>query len=89
MNMPAMKIPTMKISSPLSASGLTSKSPKVTSSFKMPKAPASFKISQPKAPKASGTQNFNFAKFTKSKIPKAAKMAVVKGAVKKAKNVGF
>ena len=89
MNIPAMKIPTMKISAPLSSSGLTNKSPRVTSSFKMPKTPASFKIAQPKTPKAGGTQSFNFSKFTKAKIPKAAKMAVLKGAVKKVKNAGF
>jgi hypothetical protein len=56
----------------------------------MPKAPASFKIAQPKIPKGNAPASFNFGKFTKMpKTPKAAKMSIVKAAVKKVKNVGF
>ena len=89
LNIPAMKIPTMNISSPKSTSGLTSKSSAV--SFKMPKMPSSsFKIAQPKIPKAAASPSFNFGKFTKMpKAPKVAKVKILKAAVKKAKNVGF
>ena len=84
-----MKIPSMNISSPKSTSGLSSKSPAV--SFKMPKMPSSsFKIAQPKIPKAGASPAFNFGKFTKMpKMPKPTKLGIVKRAVKKAKNVGF
>lgn len=83
-----MKIPSMNISSPKSTSGLSSKTPSV--SFKMPKAPSSFKIVQPKIPKGNAPASFNFGKFTKMpKAPKAAKINILKRAVKKAKNVGF
>ena len=84
-----MKIPSMKISSPGKSSGVSSMNP--SASFKMPKAPSSaFKITQPKIPKGNAPTSFNFGKFTKPmKMPKVAKMAIVKNAVKKAKNVGF
>ena len=83
-----MKIPSIKVSAVKSTSGLSSKSP--ITSFKMPKAPSSFKITQPKIPKGNAPTSFNFSKFTKTpKTPKAAKMSIVKAAVKKVKNVGF
>ena len=89
MNVPAMKMPSMKISAPLS--GLSSKTPSVSaSSFKMPKSP-SFKTTQIKMPKSSvNPANFNISKFSKPvKMPATPKMKILKTAVKKVKNVGF
>ena len=84
MNLTAMKIPVMKVSAPSNSGGSTKAS---TSAFKAPKV-AAFKVSMPKMPKMPAT-NFSVMKFAKEKIPKEAKIKILKTAVKKVKNVGF
>jgi hypothetical protein len=85
-NMPAFKVPAMKVSSSALPSG-SSKTPKLSmaaapkSTFKMPK----MSFTAPKVPKTT-TSSFKIAKYMTPKIPKVAKMAVLKKAVK---NVGY
>lgn len=55
---------------------------------KTPKLP-SFSLPKIKVAAAKPAKPFNFSKFTKVKTPKAAKLAVLKKAVKKSKNVGY
>lgn len=73
--------------SKLKAAGLPKAAAKIAKmkSFKNPK----ISIKQPKVAKSKSFKNFNFTKFTKVKPYKSKKVALLKKAIKKVKNVGY
>lgn len=74
----------------LKSAGLPRTSAKFTKLAKARK-PFSLSAIKPKVPTDKKLKDYDFNKFTKApKLPKAAKLAIVKKAIKKAKkNVGF